>query len=102
MTAKPGFQGSQEQLFQVELQELSACVHCHMSPTATEWVQEHCVSAWITQSFVQHTQSYAYGKMEYCNKLRKLLRSTTHNCLWKHLLIFQVFILTYAFYNSRM
>lgn len=89
------FQCSQEQLFQVELEELSACAQCHCLCTATEWVQEHCVSVWITQSFVQHTQSYAYGKMEYCNKLRKLLRSTTHNCLWKHLLIFQVFILAY-------
>lgn len=70
--------------------------------TAAEWVQEHCVSVWISQAFVQHTQSYAYGKMEYCNKLRKLLRSTTHDCLWKHLLIFQVFILTHTFYSSRM
>lgn len=62
--AKHVFQCSQEQLFQVELQELSAlCTLPHVC-TATEWVQEHCVSVWITQSFVQHTQSYAYGKME--------------------------------------
>lgn len=71
----------------------SEFVHTATCPhTATEWVQEHCVSVWITQSFVQHTQSYACGKMEYCNKLRKLLRSTTHNCLRKHLLTFQAFI----------
>lgn len=67
-----------------QLVHTATCLH-----TATEWVQEHCVSVWVTQSFVQHTQSYVYGKIEYCNKLRKLLRSTTHNCLWKHLLIFQ-------------
>lgn len=31
MTAKHVFQCSQEQLFQEELEELSACAHCHMS-----------------------------------------------------------------------
>lgn len=100
MTEKHVFQYSQEQLFQVEL-ELSACAHCHMSVQLQNGFRS-TVCVWRTQSSVQHTQSYAYGKMEYCNKLRKLLRSTTHNCLWKHLLIFQVFILTHAFYNSKM
>lgn len=61
--AKHVFQCSQEQLSQVELQELSACAHCHTSVQLQNGFRS-TVCVWITQSFVQHTQSYAYGKME--------------------------------------